>query len=148
MDSAFNRLGFIRLRTDFIHVIRVSVPRISLPWTGRTSRRRRGGRSSKSFLPYNSRPPQWAPILDYLRLCDSRHTHRFAGDDLSHIFLGTTACESAMPTIVRTITTMSYVGSDLAHASRSGYTWCIRRTQCRVKFIYPSQTGFVSILSV
>jgi hypothetical protein len=145
MDSALNRLELIHLRTDFLHVIRVSVAFTSLPWTGRTSRRRRGGRSSKSFLPYNSRPPQWAPILDSLRLCDSRHTHRFASDDLSHIFLGTTARESAMPAIVRT---MSYMGSGLAHASRSGYTWCIRRTQFRVKFIYPSQTGFVSILSV
>ena len=105
MYSALNRLWLIRFRTDFFRVIRVSVACTSLPWTGRTSRRRRGGRSSKSFLPYNSRSPQWAPVLDSLRLCDSRHAHRFASDDLSHIFLGSTARESAMLTIVRTCLT-------------------------------------------
>lgn len=129
-----NTLGLIRFRTDFFWVIRVSVTDASLPWARRVSRRQWSRSSSECFLPYNSGPPQWTPVLDSLRLCDSRDAHRFASHDHGHVFLGTTARESAMPAFV---CIFSYVGFGLAHPCRSGYVWCIRRTKFRVKFIYP-----------
>ena len=143
--SVLNRLALIRFRTDFFRVIRVSVTGTSLPWTGLASHRQRSRRSSEYFLPYDSGPPQRTAVLDSLRLCDSRDAHRFASHDHGHIFLGTAARESAMLAFV---CIFSYMGFSLAHPCHSGYAWCIRRTKFRVKFIYPLQTGFVSIFSV
>ena len=143
--SILNWVRPIRFCTDFFRVIRVSVTYPSVPWARRASHRRRSGRSSKYFLPHNSWPPRWSPILDSLRLCDSRNAYRFASHDLGHVFLGTTARESAMPAIVCYI---SYMGFGLAHPCCSGYTWCIHQTKFRVKFIYPLQIGFVSSFSI
>lgn len=39
----------------------------------------------------------------------------------------------------------SCVGFGLTHACFLGYTWCIRRTKFRVKYIFLLQTGFVSL---
>ena len=139
--SILNWAGSIHFRTDFFRVIRVSVTCPSIPWARRASHRRWSGRSAKYFLPYNSRPTRWTPILDSLRLCDSRNAYCFASHDLGHVFLGTTARKSAMPTVVCYI---FYMGFGLAHPCRSGYTWYIHRTKFRVKFIYPLQIGFVS----
>lgn len=108
----FEHVGLIRFRTDFFRVIRVSVTGTSLPWAGRVSRRQRSRRSSECFLPYNSRPPQRTPILDSLRLRDSRDAHRFASHDHGHVFLGTTARESEMSAFV---CIFSCIGFSLAH---------------------------------
>lgn len=102
----------IRFRPDFFRVIGVSVTYPSVPWARRPSHRRRSGRSSKSFLPYNSRPPRWTLILDSLRLCDSRNAYRFASHDFGHLFFGTTARESAM---LANVCYISYMGFGLAH---------------------------------
>ena len=141
--NVMRRLGLIRLHTAFFWVVCVSITYTSLPRSGLPSHRKRSGRPSKCLLSYNSGKTQRSSILDIVCFCDPRDAHCVTSYDYGHLFLGSTAREDALFSFVRV---HFWHGARIYVLVVSGYTWCIRLTKSKAKFLYLSSTGSVSIL--